>query len=141
MPPPGAEALGEGVGVQKSVRAPYPHPKCSAPLGAPGKGDGPGAGYLLGVGAVRAGRSSRITVLEPHWLARALALGGHLPADSVCRSGGRPGLVLVVEAWPATQPHERVAGTLGLLSEVSGGPVTPKRVGRLYLPPTASHHT
>ena len=48
----GAEALGEGVGVQKSVRAPYPHPKCSAPLGAPGKGDGPGAGYLLGVGAV-----------------------------------------------------------------------------------------
>jgi hypothetical protein len=38
--------------VQKSVRAPYPHPKCGAPLGAPGKGDGPGAGYLLGVGAV-----------------------------------------------------------------------------------------
>jgi hypothetical protein len=26
--PSGAEALGEGVGVQKSVRAPYPHPKC-----------------------------------------------------------------------------------------------------------------
>ena len=31
--PSGAEALGEGVGVQKSVRAPVPAPKCSAPLG------------------------------------------------------------------------------------------------------------
>ena len=45
--------------MQKSVRAPYPHPKCSAPLGAPGKGDGPGAGYLLGVGAV-----SRVAALQ-----------------------------------------------------------------------------
>src|SRR5271155_5148658 len=41
---------------------------------------------------------------------------------------------------PSTH-HDRVVGTPGLLSEVSGGPVTPQRGGRLYLPPTAAHPT
>jgi hypothetical protein len=73
MPPPGAEALGEGVGVQKSVRAPRPRSR-PAPVGRDHHGASASAKRSVGAIAAQAGRlaTSHHNRNAPAWSERFL---------------------------------------------------------------------